>query len=244
MKTLFSIALATALLINGSISYAHQAITISQSSLSNDERSVKNFNGVVAGGPIQVVITIGNSESLRFEGDDEAIATLVSEVKGNVLIIRPQNSWKSWAKKYENKKIIAYVTAKQISSLSMSGNGSISVSGEVNAAELALTLSGSGSIKANVDADKITGVLSGSGSINLSGAAKDASVTLSGSGNFGGKALTITNISTRISGSGNVNINCDGNIKAVISGSGHVYYSGDPEINETVLLGSGRVSKR
>jgi len=244
MKKLFSILFAAALLFSSANTYADQSITISSSSISKDERNVKNFNGIVAGGPIDVIVKIGNEESLRFEGDEEAIATLVSEVKGNVLIIRPQNSWKSWAKKYENKKITAYVTAKQISSLSMSGNGSINVSNEVSAAELALTLSGSGNIKAAVSADKITSVLSGSGTINVTGRADDANVTLSGSGSFGNKDLTVKNLSARVSGSGNINVNTDGNIKAVISGSGHVYYTGNPEINETILLGSGRVSKR
>ncbi|TKC08974.1 head GIN domain-containing protein [Pedobacter frigoris] len=244
MKRSFSILLVAILAIGYTDTFADQSININTFHIAKDERNVKNFNGIAAGGPIDVIVKIGDKESLTFEGDEEAIATLISEVKGNILIIRPQNSWKSWAKKYENKKITAHVTAKQISSLAMSGNGTINISGTATASEFAVTLSGSGSIKANVDADKITGVLSGSGSIVLSGKADDASVTLSGSGSFGSKTLAVNNLSARVSGSGNININTDGNIKAVISGSGHVYYSGNPEINETVLLGSGRVSKR
>jgi len=244
MKPLFFILLAL-FSINSTLSAEERKpVTISSSSLSDEERIVKNFNGVAAGGPIEVIVKFGNKESIRFEGDQDAISTLISEVKGNILIIRPQNSWKSWAKKYENKKITAYVTAKQISSITMSGNGTISVSGTVTATEFATTLSGSGTIKANVEADKITGVLSGSGNLNISGKTEDASVTISGSGNFGSKSLVVNNLSTRISGSGNVNVKSDGKIKAVISGSGHVYYNGNAEVDETVLIGSGRVSKQ
>ncbi len=219
-------------------------IAFTSSQLQDDERNVKNFNGIGAGGPIDVIVKLGDKESIRFEGDKEAISTLVSEVKGSILIIRPQNSWKSWAKKYEGKKITAYVTARQISSITMSGNGTITVSGLITAEEFATTLSGSGTIKANVEADKITGVLSGSGNLNLTGKANEASVTLSGSGNFGSKTLVINSLSSRVSGSGNINIQSNGKIKAVISGSGHVYYTGDAEINETVLIGSGRVTKQ
>ncbi|WP_316794264.1 head GIN domain-containing protein [Pedobacter frigoris] len=244
MKRLFSIILVATLATTYTSTFADQSININTSHVVKDERNVRNFNGIVAGGPIDIIVKIGDKEGLTFEGDEEAITTLISEVKGNILIIRPQNSWKSWAKKYENKKITAYVTAKQITSLAMSGNGTITVSGTAIASEFAVTLSGSGSIKANVDADKITGVISGSGSVVLNGKADDASVTLSGSGSFGSKTLAVNNLSARVSGSGNINVNTDGNIKAVISGSGHVYYSGNPEINETVLLGSGRVSKR
>lgn len=210
---------------------------------SSDEREVKNFNGIVAGGPIEVIVKFGNKESLRFEGDKEAISTLVSEVKGDKLVIRPKTSWISWARKYENKKITAYVTAKQLSSLTMSGDGSITVSGTIIAKEFATTLSGSGAIKANVEADKITGVISGSGAANISGKADAASVTISGPGSFGSKSLTIDQLSARMSGKGSINITTNGKIKALISGSGHIYYSGNPEIEKTVL-GSGDVVER
>lgn len=208
----------------------------------NDERTVKNFNGVAAGGPIEVIITIGNTESLRFEGDAEAIGTLVSEVKGEVLIIRPSISWKSWAKKYEGKKITAYVNAKNISSLTMSGDGSITVKGTVTASELATTLSGSGSIKATVDADQLTTTLSGSGTLELNGKADKASVNISGSGKLNGKTLSLTAITARISGSGAAYAKVSGTVKAFISGSGHVYYSGNPDIEQKVV-GSGGVTE-
>lgn len=208
----------------------------------NDEREVKNFNGVVAGGPIDVVIKFGDKEGLRFEGDAEAIATLVTEVKGDQLIIRPKTSWVSWARKYENKKITAYVTAKQLSSLAMSGNGNVTVSGTITAAEFAVTLSGSGSIRANVDADKITGVLSGSGTSDITGKADKVSVILSGAGTFGSKELTVNDLSAKISGKGNIYISTGGKIKAFITGSGHVFYTGNADIEKTVI-GSGGVSE-
>ena len=131
MKPLFFILLAL-FSINSTLSAEERKpVTISSSSLSDEERIVKNFNGVAAGGPIEVIVKFGNKESIRFEGDQDAISTLISEVKGNILIIRPQNSWKSWAKKYENKKITAYVAAKTIKSLTMSGSGNMSVNGKI-----------------------------------------------------------------------------------------------------------------
>ena len=243
MKLLSSIFLITASFSQINNSVAAVPVSINTLMSSADERDVKNFNGIIAGGPIQVVVKFGVKESLRFEGDKEAIATLVSEVKGDKLVIRPKTSWVSWAKKYEDKKIIAYVTAKQLSSLTMSGDGSIIVSGTITAQEFAATLSGSGSIKANVSADKITGVISGSGTANITGKADAASITLSGPGTFGSKSLEIDQLSARMSGKGSINVTTNGKIKAFISGSGHIYYSGNPEIEKTVL-GSGDVVER
>ncbi|MFC3560774.1 head GIN domain-containing protein [Pedobacter jamesrossensis] len=241
MKKIFSI-LCVALMFTTTFSaVAKTEITIS-SSKKADDRDVKNFSGVAAGGPIKVVITLGSTESCRFEGDADAISTLITEVKGNVLIIRPQNSWTSWEHKYENKKITAYVTAKTITSLTMSGSGAMSVKGKVNAKTLSSTLSGSGTITTSADVDDFNGVISGSGRLNITGSAEEAKVVISGSGNFSGKGFSVNNFSTTVSGSGTIDIKADNTIKAVISGSGNVNYSGNATVEKTVI-GSGRVRK-
>jgi len=208
----------------------------------HNDGDVKNFNGVAAGGPINVVITLGNTEGIRFEGDAEAISTLITEIKGNVLIIRPQNSWTSWAKKYEDKKITAYVLAKTIKSLTMSGSGRMTVVGKIKESSLATTLSGSGSITAIADVTSFNGVISGSGTLNIEGSAGNANVTLSGSGSFTKKGFSVSSLNTVISGSGSINITVEDNIKAVISGSGSVNYTGNATVEKTVM-GSGRVRK-
>ena len=210
---------------------------------SQQDREVKNFNGIVAGGPIHVIITLGGTEGIRFEGDAEAIATLFTEVKENILIIKPKNSWTSWARIYENKKITAYVSAKTIKNLTMSGNGSITVNGIIKETSLAATLSGSGSISASADVDSFTGVISGSGNLNFSGTANDASIVVSGSGSFTKKGFTVENLSSVISGSGSINVNANDRIEAVISGSGSINYGGNATVVEKKITGSGRVRK-
>ncbi len=206
------------------------------------QKEVKNYNGVAAGGPIDVVIQLGDSEGIRFEGDADAIASLVVEVKNNTLTIRPEISWTSWSKKYENKKITAYIRAKSLKNLVMSGSGKMSVNGAIKGASLNATLSGSGSITAKAEVNKFSGVISGSGALNFTGSADDASIVVSGSGSFARKGFSVGSLSTTISGSGNVNVTADKEINAVISGSGTVNYSGDPTVHQRTS-GSGRVRK-
>ncbi len=217
-------------------------ITIGISKFKKEDREVKNFNAITAGGPIQVIVTLGSTESLRFEGDADAISTLVTEVKGNVLIIRPQVSWMSWSRKYQHKKIVAYISAKTVKALVMSGDGSITVKGTIQGTSLSTTLSGSGSITTSADVDSFAGVISGSGNLNITGKADNASITISGSGNLAKKGFAVSDLSTVISGSGSVNVEATENINAVISGSGSVNYSGNATVQKRVI-GSGRVNK-
>lgn len=221
---------------------ASQPIVIGVSKFIKEEREAKNFNGIALAGPIHVVVTLGATESLRFEGDAEAISTLITEVKGSILIIRPKNSWMSWTRKYQDKKITAYVSAKTIKSLTCSSSGSITVNGKIKAPELTTTLSGSGSISASVEVNKYTGVISGSGGLNISGSANDASIILSGSGSFKKGGFTVGNLSAAVSGSGSIHVNVSENLEAAISGSGSINYSGDAKVEKRVT-GSGRVRK-
>lgn len=223
---------------------AELPINIGISKTRTSDIDIKNFNAVAAGGPIQVIITLGNKEGVRFEGDEEAIATLVTEVKGSALIIRPKMSWTSWAHKYKDKKVVAYVNAINIGSLTMSGDGGITVKGTVNQTTLTTTLSGSGSITANVDVDLLTAVISGSGKLNISGEANRSDISISGSGSIAkNKKLEVEDaVSARISGSGSIYVHTDGDINALISGSGNIYYRGNAEVSQK-KFGSGGVKK-
>src|SRR3954465_2230021 len=132
MKKLYPLLCVAVLSSTNLMAHAIEPIIISKTLRVQQDRVVKDFRGLAAGGPIDVIVKMGSTESIRFEGDADAIATLVTEVKSGILIIRPQTSWTSWAKKYENKKITAYVTAKELNSLTMSGDGSIRVTGNVD----------------------------------------------------------------------------------------------------------------
>ncbi|KQM74848.1 hypothetical protein ASE74_02385 [Pedobacter sp. Leaf216] len=242
MKKVFAILLASLTLTAGVNAIAKNGSNTNEFRTKSDDRQVKNFNGVASAGPINVIVTLGNTESCRLEGDSEAIASIITEVKGNVLVIRPQTSITSWSRKYEGKKITAYVTAKELASLTVSGDGNLTVSGKISTGSLTTTVSGSGSIKATADVDDYSGVISGSGAINITGGADHAKVVISSSGTFSGKSFSTKTLNSTISGSGTVNIAVSESIKAVISGSGNVNYSGNPSVDKTVI-GSGGVRK-
>lgn len=207
-----------------------------------DERKVSNFKGVAAGGPINVKITLGNTESIRFEGDREAIAELISEVENGVLTIRPKTRWNEWSRRFTRPEITVFITAKRLTSLTMTGSGNMEVINAITGSTLAVTLSGSGNIQGTTTVDSFAGEISGSGNITFSGKATDATLTLSGSGSFRGKTLATENAVVQISGSADVSIRASAKLEAVISGSGDIHYSGNAVVKKTII-GSGSVSR-
>lgn len=231
----FSLMISLPLLAEKPVSTGKIAYIIKQ------EKEIKDFNGIATEGPLEVTVTLGNTESISFEGDEEAISELKTEVKNNTLTIRPKINWTIWTKKYQNKKVKVFISAKSIKRLVMSGSGGITVNGRIKEPDLSVVVSGSGRIRTEADINSLNAVISGSGTVSVSGTARDASIVMSGSGVFN-KGLAVDKLSSVISGSGNIDIKAEKHIDAVISGSGSIRYSGNPTVQQRVS-GSGRISK-
>lgn len=206
-----------------------------------DERQVSGFSAVSVSGRHHVYIKMGNSESLRLEGDSDAINEIEAKVENGVLKIRNKKQLNnlSWN---NTEKVNIYIEAKSLNGLVLSGSGNLEVKGKLKAENLNNTLSGSGSITVNIDVENYNAVISGSGQITTQGAAKNAKITVAGSGDFDGRNLKTSNTSAKVSGSGNISIISEKELDAVMSGSGDIRYGGNANVNST-KSGSGRISK-
>ena len=213
----------------------------SKNLVSDDERKVSGFSGITLSGRHNVYITMGNTESLRLEGDAAAINEIETKVEDGVLKIRnkKQMNTRSWN---NTGKVNIYIQAKSLNNLVLSGSGNVEVNGKLKSANLNNTISGSGSIIANIEVENYNAVISGSGEISAKGYAKNARITVAGSGDFDGRNLKTSNANAKVSGSGDISIIADKQLEAVMSGSGDIRYSGNAAVNST-KSGSGNISK-
>ncbi len=94
------------------------------SSRLDEERKVGTFKGILISGSLKAIVKIGNEEKVWLEGDEDVIAEVITEVKDGILIIRPKSKLNDWRKKFDNTRVTAHITAKRLTSLTMSGSGS------------------------------------------------------------------------------------------------------------------------
>lgn len=207
----------------------------------DENRNVSGFSGISSAGSYNVFITMGNTESLKIEGDSQQISEIETVVEDGTLKIRNKNRVKGWKQNF-NGKVNIYITAKSLRNITLSGSGNIDVKGVVKSEDIQNTLSGSGSISLAIDAENYTATISGSGGIKVKGNAENAKINLSGSGNFEGRDLNTSNTTARVNGSGGIRIHADKAIDAAMSGSGNIRYSGNASV-KTTKSGSGSVSK-
>jgi hypothetical protein len=187
--------------------------------VASETRQVSGFTGIDLSGVGEVIIEQGQSESLTIEADDNVLPVLTSEVEDSVLRLdqKPRTTVRT-------RNPIRYrVTLKDLTSLELSGSGSVSAENlRINA------------LRVDID---------GSGTIDLAGSADEQRIEVSGSGQYDAAELSSRSVEVDISGSGKATVAVTEQLRVDISGSGTVTYSGDPQIDQSVS-GSGRLVKQ
>lgn len=213
--------------------------SVAETSRPSDERNVSGFHAVSSSGSFEVHITMGSSEKLRIEGDEDQLSRIETKVENGILKI----GYKRQAGLQRSAtRAKVYITAKSVDALTLSGSGNIEVEGDIRGESLNTKVSGSGSITFSAVVSHLTAAISGSGDLTASGSADDCELSISGSGEFSGKNFKTKKAGVKVSGSGSVNLHVANELNAVIRGSGNVHYSGDPVVRQD-RSGSGKVSK-
>ena len=184
-----------------------------------ETRPVADFTKVGVSAPVDVQLSIGDTHSLVFEGDAEAIARLETVVESGRLKIRTRPGERKWT---WNKKVTAHVVARRIDALSVAGSGDITASG-IQGESLKVSIAGSGDVRVGGKVDGFTASIAGSGDIRASD-------------------LEAQRVKVSIAGSGDATVRARQALSVNVSGSGDVRYFGDPTVEKSIM-GSGSVRR-
>ena len=83
--------------------------------------------------------------------------------------------------------------------------------------------------------------VTGSGDLTLRGKTTQLKTSVTGSGDFHGYKLDAIDVDAKVTGSGDIEIICNGNLKARVTGSGDIEYKGAPKTEDSKVMGSGSI---
>lgn len=201
------------------------------------ERKVSSFSKLKSTSAIKVILTIGDKESVTFEAEEAVLPKLKAEVKGGELKLYTDGNVNT------KKQMVAYVTAKSISSLDAESASSIEVTNAVNADVMNLVASSAGSIKLELNAKQVIANVDGAGSIKVKGATSSLKANASGAGSLKALELKSEKVVVTASGAGSANVNAIQSLDATANSAGSVTYIGEPKekkINNSI---SGNIKK-
>jgi len=244
MKLMNKLLLATALLASCGYTYAMPTPIVKTHVADIVDRHLSGFNAVNVAGSFDVQITQGSTESVKVEAPADVMEHIITEVNGGVLkIYNKHDSW-DWSGWWgHHKKIIIYVSVKDINSVYISGSGDVAFRNGLSANSLKLKISGSGDMVGKVNAKTLECSITGSGDMSLSGHAESSTIDLVGSGDYNAKNLLTVTTAVRVSGSGDAEVNASDKIDAAVRGSGDVHYTGAARNVSSSKTGSGDISR-
>lgn len=216
---------------------------------SSEVRQVSDFNTIALEGMGDVFITVGETESLTIQADDNLLPLLTSKVQNGTLKL----GIVSGANIHPVGPITFNVTVKELNSITLAGSGNFYVdpfetdrmtvtiagSGDINLKGLALndfkaTIAGSGNVYVDeITAENVDSTISGSGDIRLVGEAPTQKLGIYGSGDYLAGDLQTKVSDITIAGSGNVTVWSTDQLTIVINGSGDINYYGKPSVDKS-----------
>ncbi|MEP7128989.1 MAG: head GIN domain-containing protein [Chitinophagales bacterium] len=211
-----------------------------QTNTATETRNLTGFSSVVLNVPAVLTVSQSKEFSVQLEGRKELLDEVITELKGDRLVIRyRENKWPPASE----KALQIYIKLPDVKGLELNGSGSMAVLTELHSKNLALEVNGSGNIKTrNIKAEHLTATINGSGAIlELGGQANTAEMEVNGSGNIDADKLVCTNASATTTGSGNISAGTPSSFDATITGSGTIFYNGNAASIKKNVTGSGKV---
>lgn len=197
----------------------------------------ESFNKIELKVPAHVILTRGDTPSLKINAQQNILDEISTEVAGSTLTIELERNCIN-----NSKGITIYITASELEKLIIDGSAEVESQGTFASPEIKMEINGSGSIELSLQTDLLKASVSGSGKYLLHGTAKEQEYSINGSGEVYAFEMPGSICGVEINGSGNCRVMSLEKLDVSISGSGSVFYKGSPDLS-TDINGSGKVKK-
>jgi len=213
-----------------------------------ETRTVSGVSGVELALPGTLHITMGSSESLRIEADDNLMEYIQTDVRSGGLVIESRHG----INLRSTRPINYYLTVTELSSLvtssdgdietdnlqsdsfsiTTSSSGNVSISG-LDCTSLRVKISSSGNVKVSeLAADSISVDISSSGNLDIQkGKVQQQDINISSSGEYHARDLESVSANVILTSSGEATIRVSERLTGRLSSSGNINYIGSPDVN-------------
>ena len=213
-----------------------------------EDRSVSKVTGVELATPGTLDITLGASESLQIEADDNLLQYIQTDVRGGELVIKTRPGFDL----QPVRPIKYHLTVVRLDALAISSSGDISV-GDIKSDAFSIAISSSGDLAiksldcsslrvkisssgdtsvSTLKADTINVNITSSGNLDIGGGqVRQQTINISSSGKYRAKTLASASAEVTLSSSGEATLNVSDTLNGSLTSSGNINYVGSPRLN-------------
>jgi len=196
------------------------------------EVTVQPFDELEASGVFNVVLTQGGKEALKIEAEDNLQQLFEVKNEGKKLIV----SMKKDSHFDSKKKMIVYITFKNLKTMDLKMVGNLTSEGNLNFDNLSLDNKSVGSVDLKLAAQKLDIKNKSVGSLKLSGKADNAVIKSNSVGSIKASDLIVQTLDIDNDGVGGADVNVAKEIKVKESFLGKVRNVGAATIKKKVVI--------
>jgi hypothetical protein len=204
---------------------------------------VSNFNQLSVSSGIDMYLTQGSSESLKFVGDKEALENVTVEKDGTGLKIKYKDGFHLSGLFSSRQSVKVYVTYKNLYALSASGGSDVYTQNTLKTDRLKLQASGGSDLKMVIACKDLEINSSGGSDVDLKGNASNMAVQTSGGSDVNAFDFRVDYARVNASGGSDANVYVVKALEANASGGSDVHYKGSASYKKTSSSKSGSVTK-
>jgi hypothetical protein len=204
-------------LILFSILLAHASASGDPAPQASEVRKTADFHAIDIVGTIAVEARIDRATTVEVRGEADRIKQVTTDVKNGVLVINTKG-------KLDNSHLRVFVTAPDLSALTISGTGELTVHGLANG--------------------KLDLEIPGTGAMTLDGKTSALHVAIGGSGSLKAKSLLAESATIDVKGTGQATLYASKSIDANVSGTGAIKVYGKPASVKKSITGTAAFDVR
>ncbi|MBM3420808.1 MAG: DUF2807 domain-containing protein [Bacteroidetes bacterium] len=208
--------------------YARGAVTTT-------DRQAGSFHSIMVSSGIDVLLTVGDKESIRVEADENLHEYILTDLQNGVLHVYSRVNIRN----AKSRKV--FLTMSEVKSVTTSSAGDVTGLTPVVSDFLELSTSSAGNINLEVKALDIKATTSSSGDITLRGSAGKITASLSSAGDLKALDLTVKEADITASSAGDARITVTERLRARASSAGDILYRGDPKYVDAQSSSAGSV---
>ncbi len=208
-----------------------------------ESRLVTAFNSITVSGGIDLYLLQGDEDGVAVSAAEASMTKhMLTTVSGNELTI----SFRAKGVRYRSsgKKMIAYISFKNLQKITASGSSDIYVNGIITGEELAIRLSGASDFKGEVHVERLVIDQSGASDVRISGKATSLQAGASGASDLKGYELVTAQCTAQASGASGIQVTVSDEMNASASGASSIYYKGDAQLKSSHTSGASNVGKK
>ena len=184
-----------------------------------ETRDLPVFNKIDVGGAFEVLIEMGQDQSVIVETEQKNLEKISTEVKDNLLEITSRGILKP-------RELKIYLVVEDIEGIFVSGACDLESTGTIKADMLELRSSGASDVSLDIETDNLSSSISGAATVYLSGKAEQHSLETSGASTLKAADLETQTTVADLSGASSAIVFAKQDLVAELSGSAAIDYKG------------------